>query len=342
MISVQKYFFYKNKDWFCASTIFCIAASLLAILQAAVLNRLFDVIAAEDMGKLPMMVELVLFYAAVMALLTFGKRFCMANFQRNAVYHLRQELADGLLRMNISDFQKTSSGRYASLLTNDVTSVQTNYFALFFEIVSGLVSIAAALTYLFVMNWMVAIVAIVCTLMPTLYGSLFGKKLSKMQTEISDFSGSYTTQLQDIFGGFEVVKSYLIEITAQRNHDSQARKLEAAKCHQGVFMGGMYGILNFVSVLLQFAVILFAGYLTVKGRFTVGNIVAVTNLTGLALQPAMQIGDQFGRLPTCIRMSSFLRTSRRNGCKAAFMQRVWTWSLKSSRRVSTHPFVKTG
>ncbi len=72
--------------------------------------------------------------------------------------------------------------------------------------------------------------------------------------------------------------------------------MENAKCRQNVWMGGMYGVMNLISVFLQFAVILFTGYLSTKGFFTVGNIIAVTTLNGLALEPAIQMGDRFGRL----------------------------------------------
>ena len=293
---MRKYFFYKNKGWFWSSAVLCAAVSIFAVLQAAVLNRLFDVIAQGKTEQLPLMAEIIVGYAVIMALLTVVKRTCMAKFQRNAVYHLRQDLTAGLLRMDIPAFQEKSSAKYTSLLNNDVTTVQNNYFALVFEIAGSLVSIVAALVYLFLMNWMVAVVAIACTVTPTLCSSLFGKKLSKMQTSISETSGAYTAGIQQIFGGFEVIKSYLMEKTAQKNHDGQAYRMENAKCAQGVWLGGMYGVMNLISIILQFAVILFAGYLTTRGLFTVGNIVAVTNLTGLALEPAIQMGDRFGRL----------------------------------------------
>lgn len=293
---MRKYFFYKNKGWFWASVFFCVVTSIFEILQAPVLNQLFDVIVQGKTEQLVFMAEVILVYALLAALLTVGKRASMAKFQRNAVYHLRQDLTAGLLRMEIPAFQKQNSAKYTSLLNNDVTTVQNNYFALVFEIASSLIAIAAALFYLFFMNWMVAIVAIACTITPTLCSSLFGKRLSKMQTTVSETSGTYTAGIQDIFGGFEVIKSYLIEKTAQKNHDGQAFRMENAKCLQGILLGRMYGVMNLISITLQFVIILFAGYLTTKGLFTIGNIVAVTNLTGIALEPAIQLGDQFGKL----------------------------------------------
>ena len=61
-------------------------------------------------------------------------------------------------------------------------------------------------------------------------------------------------------------------------------------------MAQLQGIANTASILTQFLIMLFAGFLATKGYITLGSIVAVTQLSGQVITPASQLTARFGLL----------------------------------------------
>ncbi len=59
-------------------------------------------------------------------------------------------------------------------------------------------------------------------------------------------------------------------------------------------MAKLQGIANTASILTQFLIMLFAGFLAAKGYITLGSIVAVTQLSGQVISPASQLTSMFG------------------------------------------------
>lgn len=146
-----------------------------------------------------------------------------------------------------------------------VDKVARQTFKNIIQIIGSITRIVLALIVLLLFNWMIAIVAILLSSILSAIPLLFGKKLGDAQKDIAISSAVYTSKIKDIFNGFEVIKSYGISSRVKIEYDKKVHDVEQKKWDSECLMANLYGITNFVSITVQFAIILIAGVLAING-----------------------------------------------------------------------------
>jgi ATP-binding cassette subfamily C protein len=295
---MKKYIFYHNRFWFWGTVLFQTLQTAMIVGISLILNRVLDSIVAKDPVRLTRVAMLCAAYALVVGAVVWAAAFFNAVFLRNAVGNLRRDLAAGLLRSDIPEFQKQNTASYLSLLNNDVATVRAKYFANLLAIIQGIVQAALAAAVLFSINWTVALAGTLFSVLPVLIPQAFGKRLVGLQEKLSGALARYNEKVKDIFSGFEVVKSYGIERIVLSSYETANREAASRQCEQENTAGLMGGLTNWVAVTVQFGIFVFSGFLSLAGVLTVGNIVAITQLVGRIVEPAFNLTGKFGDLKT--------------------------------------------
>lgn len=295
---MKKYIFYHNRFWFWGTVLLQTLQTAMVVGISLILNQVLDSIVARNAVQLTRIGVLCAVYALAIGAVVWAAAFFNAVFLRNAVGNLRQDLAEGLLKSDIPEFQKQNTASYLSLLNNDVATVRAKYFANLLAIIQGIVQVALAAAVLFSINWTVALAGTLFSVLPILIPQAFGKRLVSLQEKLSGALARYNERVKDIFSGFEVVKSYGIERIVLSSYESANREAARRQCEQENTAGFMGGLTNWVAVTVQFGIFVFAGFLSLAGVLTVGNIVAITQLVGRIVEPAFNLTGKFGDLKT--------------------------------------------
>lgn len=291
---MKRYLLKENKVWFLLAIVFKLLQNIAALGVAVILSVLIDTINKQDINLIKKQVLLSVGYAMFVGVVTLLSMRIEAKYRKNALTILRKDVMNGILKRNIVSFQKENSAKYISMLHNNLSVIEENYFKNIIQIFGSITMIVLAVALLLFFNWMIAIVAILLSIIPSVIPMLFAKKLGDAQKEIATSSTNYTSKIKDIFNGFEVIKSYGISKRVKVEHDGMVTSFEQKKCSNGYLMANLYGITNFASISVQFMIILFAGVLAVNGYITLGNIIAITQLTGQAISPAFALSSKLG------------------------------------------------
>ncbi len=309
---MRRYLFGKNKIWFWSAAALRLAETALTVSSAVLLNLLLDAVAAGDAGRLGRVAALCAGFALARGAAVPLRAFFSARFGENAVVRLRRDLTAGLLRKSIPEFRRENSAAYLSLLNNDVAAVREKYFENLLGAVQGIAAIALASAVLLSISWVVAVLGVGLSMLSMLVPQLFGKKLAALQARTSSALARYNARVKDLFSGFEVIRSCHVEKNILASHEKYGADAELCRRRQECAAGLMEGAADMVSTAVQFGILVFAGFLTFRGRLTVGNIVAVTQLTGLIVHPAFELVKQLGGLKTVkaigAKMEAILRT----------------------------------
>lgn len=307
---MKRYLFGKNKVWFALTIILQLFASITALSAAIILSILIDTINKKSLEALYSVVGIVIGYALILGCVTCLSKKVRETFRKRAVYEVRQDLMCGILHQDIVQFQKVNSASYISLCNNNVQMIEENYIKNIIDIYTNICMILFAVIMMFFFNWIIAIVAIVCSLLPMIIPNLFGKRLGKAQTEMAKSASAYTMSIKDIFYGFDVIKSYGMSDRVRREHTHYAYEMEAKKAKHAFLLADVASVSNGLGVFVQFIIILFAGLLVIKGYITIGNIIAITQLTGQVLSPVSELSTEFGLLksvkPICEELLSYI------------------------------------
>lgn len=293
---MRKYLFENRKLLLACTLTFKMLHNIVAIGVAVILSALIDTINQNDVQSIKNMAIISICYAFIVGIITFIAMKLDASYKKKVMISIKKDLMNGILRKDIVDFQKENSAKYISLFNNNLSVIEENYVKNFISIFDSITMILLAIGLLIYFNLVIAIVAILFSIIPVIIPMFFGKKLGKSQQDIASSSSLYNSKIKDIFNGFDVIKSYNISSHIYEEHNDYCIKMEQNKYKNNSLMAYLYGITNFASISVQFIIILFAGYLTIKGYITLGNIIAITQLSGQAISPAFELSNKFGLL----------------------------------------------
>lgn len=267
---------------------------------AAILSVLIDTIsasiAAQNASPLVHCGYICFLYAIALGGIVLLTERLKAAYVKAVMLSIRQDTFHGILAQSIGDYSNKNSAEYITLLNQSLGTLEENYLKNLFSIGEALISIAASVLLLLCINPVIAIISILAMSIPSLIPKLFGNKIGGCQSRIMQTSSAYTAKIKDVLTGYEIVKSFHVESQMQDKHQESASKLETSKQSMSNTMAALYGITNMASIFVQFAIMLLAGLFAVNGIITIGNIIAITQLTGQVISPAFQLSAKISQL----------------------------------------------
>ena len=288
---MRNYLKYKNKITFAGYLFFQTFQILVTVCVALLLNWMVDQISLalgnhdSSLGVVSLLKDFIVcaVYAVILGMLVFVSGKLKAKCVKKACLNLRTDIISGLFCETPFNFNKKNSSEYISLMNQNMTLVEENYFKNKLSIYESIVSIVFA-------------VSLILMSIPSLLPRLFSKKLALLQSDVAARGGKYNGILNDLFHGFCVIKDYGIENKIKAKHEEQAVALESSKEKFSAKMVIVYAVSSMAGVAVQFLVIAFAGILAVRGYLTIGSIIAITQLTGQVISPAFQLSAKVTQL----------------------------------------------
>ena len=116
-----------------------------------------------------------------------------------------------LSEKSISAFSRENTGRYLSVLTNDVSSVEENYLKRTFVLVYYILLFFGTLGMMFWYSPLLALATIALAALPLTASLLMGQELAAREKTVSDKNEGFVSQLKDLLSGFSVIKSFKAE-----------------------------------------------------------------------------------------------------------------------------------
>ncbi|MCR5640294.1 MAG: ABC transporter ATP-binding protein/permease [Lachnospiraceae bacterium] len=219
-----------------------------------------------------------------------------AHTLNKTMRNLREAIMAGVVHMDIPQLKKGNSAQYITLLNQNMTTVEEQYYKNLLSIYTDCVGMVVAVVLLLWIHPIIAVISIAAMAIPSAIPKLFSKGLGEVQKSIVEKTNVYNKTIKDIFEGYEVIKTYLITDEAEKKHAASSVDMEGQKERFAGKMGLVYGLATMASVAVQFFVMSLAGYFAVKGIVTIGSIVAVTQLTGQVISPAFQLSTKISQL----------------------------------------------
>ena len=195
-----------------------------------------------------------------------------------------------LTAKNIMSFRSESTSTYLSALTNDCTSIETNYldkeFWFIFRITSFFTSLALMLCY----SPMLTLIAVAVTFLPLLVSLMSGKKLSRQEVMVSERNKSFTATVSDCLNGFSVVKAFRAETPVAGLFSGENTRLENTKYKRSRLQILINTLGQFSSMTAQLTVFIAGAYMALSGKgITAGTVIMFVNLMNFVVAPVAEL-----------------------------------------------------
>ena len=204
---------------------------------------------------------------------------------------LRRAIAEKINRLPLGYFDGHSQGDTLSRVTNDVDTAAQSLNQSLGTVLSSSLLVLAVLVTMFGMNWILALVTVVSTLIGFAFVSVFmGKSQGFFKSQQQDLA-AVNGYVEEMYSGHNVVTSYnAIESTKEEFAKLNHRLYDSIWKSQFI-SGIMMPIMMFIGNFSYALVIIVGAALALNGQISIGIIVAFMAYVRIFSQPLSQIAQ---------------------------------------------------
>lgn len=204
---------------------------------------------------------------------------------------LRRAIAEKINRLPLGYFDGHSQGDTLSRVTNDVDTAAQSLNQSLGTVLSSSLLVLAVLVTMFGMNWILALVTVVSTLVGFAFVSVFmGKSQGFFKSQQQDLA-AVNGYVEEMYSGHNVVASYnAIESTKEEFAKLNHRLYDSIWKSQFI-SGIMMPIMMFIGNFSYALVIIVGAALALNGQISIGIIVAFMAYVRIFSQPLSQIAQ---------------------------------------------------
>ena len=209
---------------------------------------------------------------------------------RQIMSRYKNKVFQSILDSDYRDFSKEKSGKFISVLTENMKKIEQDYLHQYFNISKNLSLMIFSLLAMFIGNWYLTLLVIIASIIPMMISGFIGQKSAYLQKSAMIADQKYLAKVKDILSGFLVIKSFNVKEAIRQDYRNESEKLDEI-----YFMKGKFDVLaNVISQLSGMIVFLvaFGGgmYLVFNGSTTIGSVTAIVQLVNFVVMPLNEVG----------------------------------------------------
>lgn len=230
------------------------------------------------------------------AILSYLQSFIMTIVSNRFAQSLRRKVSQKVNRLPLSFFDHNQTGDILSRLTNDIDTIAQSMNQSLGILVSSTTLFLGTLVMMFVTNWILALTAVLASLIGFIFMMFVMKRSQKYftlrQTELGRLNG----HIEEIYSGLLVVKAYNAKKQSDEKFDEFNHNVYEANRKSQFLSGLMMPTMNFIGNFGYAAVCIVGALLTMNDVITFGVIVAFMTYIRMFTSPLGQMAQAFTSL----------------------------------------------
>ena len=244
-----------------------------------------------NMNAVKKIVIFLLTIYLVSVLFNFLEGFIMSSVANDFARNLRTKISIKINKLALKYFDSHSNGDILSRVTNDVDTVAQTMSQSLGSFVSAIALFIGCVIMMFKTNWILAITAILSSLIGFIFMSFILGKSQKYflarQVELGKLNG----HIEEIYSSHNVVKAYNGNYDAEKKFDKLNENVFECNRMSQFLSGLMPSMMNFIGNFGYVAVCVVGALLTINGNISFGVIVAFMLYVRLFTSPLSQIAQ---------------------------------------------------
>ncbi len=229
---------------------------------------------------------------------TYIQHFIMATVTQSISKGLRTAISQKINRVPLNYYNKTSFGDILSRVTNDIDMIGQTLNMSISTLVTAVTMLVGSLVMMIYTNWVMALTAVLSTLIGFGLMSLIMGKSQKhflcQQTELGNING----HIEEVYTGHNVVKVYNGTQKAVEEFEKINNRLYDSAWKSQFLSGIMMPLMNFIGNFGYVAVCVVGSVLAMNDKISFGVIVAFMIYIRLFTNPLSQIAQAATNLQT--------------------------------------------
>lgn len=209
---------------------------------------------------------------------------------RQIMSRYKNKVFKSILDRDYREFSKEKSGKFISILTENMKKIEQDYLHQYFNISKNISLMIFSLVAMFIGNWFLTLLVIIVSIIPMMISGFIGQKSASLQNSSMIADQKYLAKVKDILAGFLVIKSFNVKEAIGQDYKNESEKLDEIYFIKGKF-DVLSNVISQLSGMIVFLVAFGGGmYLVFGGHTTIGSVTAIVQLVNFVVMPLNEIG----------------------------------------------------
>ena len=290
------------------STVFTIVGpKILALATDEISSGVFEKISGGagtiDLHYIAAICVMLIGVYTLASLFSMIQGFIMARVATDVTRDLRRDIMGKINRLPIAFFNRASHGDVLSRITNDVDTLSQSLQQSLAQLITSIATLLGVLIMMFSISWQMTLIALLIIPVSTLLVSIIVRFSQKQFKAQQKYLGSINGQVEEMYGGHVIIKTYNGERKALEDFDGDNEKLYKASWKAQFLSGLMQPVMNFVGNVGYVLICVVGAALAAGGSMTIGGIQAFIQYVRSFTQPIVQLANISNQLQSTIAAS---------------------------------------
>ena len=237
---------------------------------------------------------------------SYAQEILLNNVGQRVMFDLRTELFTKLQRQEVAYYDRYPVGRIMTRLTSDVDALNEMFTSGVIDVLGDLVVIFAIITWLFAINWKLAIVSLVTVPLLFVCTNWFRKHARRGFDRVRTRNAKLNAFLQEYISGAQTVQLMNAERKAKSRFGAINDDYRNANIETIYYYAIFYPLVDFIGAVGIAVVIFFYGYDYInavsvgQAALTVGVLASFIQYSQYLFQPIRDLSDKFNVLQAAI------------------------------------------
>ena len=279
-----------HKKFFYTFMIFNILVPLTNIAFAYSIKIIIDSGMSQNREALTQAILIGAIVIFIYASLNFISLRLRNKLVRQIMSRYKNKVFKSILDRDYREFSKEKSGKFISILTENMKKIEQDYLHQYFNISKNISLMIFSLVGMFIGNWFLTLLVIIASIIPMMISGFIGQKSASLQNSSIIADQKYLAKVKDILAGFLVIKSFNVKEAIRQDYKNESEKLDEVYFIKGKF-DVLSNVISQLSGMIVFLVAFGGGmYLVFGGHTTIGSVTAIVQLVNFVVMPLNEIG----------------------------------------------------
>lgn len=273
------------KDYISKRMVFLIVPILAMIIVLGIdsffpyLQKIFvdDILLGSDKSKLGLFFGVFLGLSLLRGILGYIKEFLFDKFSLNVSKEIRMDLFKKIQSFEFSFFDSTNTGELMSRIGEDVDIVWETISYGLRLLIEGIILFIISVTIMMSMSPSLTIICLVILLPVGGLAILVNKKFHRNYSKISDKVADINLMAQQDIAGIRLIKAFAREKYETEKFLKVNKDYYDLNITQARILSNFLPVIDLLTNLTPVAMIIYGGYLVIKGNITMGTLLAFSS-----------------------------------------------------------------
>lgn len=224
----------------------------------------------------------------ISSIFSFIQTFITSDISQKVSYNLRKSISEKINKLPLNYYDRKTNGEVLSRVTNDIDAISQNLNQILSQMITSVTTLIGVLIMMLSISVTMTLVSLIVIPLSLVMIMLVVKKSQKHFRAQQEYLGHTNGHIEEMYSGHNIMKAFNGEEKAIEEFDKLSDTLYNSAWKSQFLSGMMMPIMTFIGNLGYVIVAIMGGFLAIRNKIQVGDILAFIQYVRSFMQPIAQ------------------------------------------------------